>query len=91
MKINLNDEVKVKLTEVGVQRLAELHYELNEDVKRRNGKGLGHFVLRLDQDGYYKTQLWALCDKFSPFMKLGSESAFKDNEIIIKDEFKSRI
>ena len=82
-KVNLNQVVKVKLTEYGVSVLKEQHDELNAWIKLRGGKSLGEFELRLDEDGYYSTQIWMLMSKFGHAMRMGNENPF-NLEVIIK-------
>lgn len=83
-KVNLNQEVKVKLTEYGTLILKEQHDELNEWIKLRGGNALGEFELRLDEDGYYSTQIWMLMSKFGHAMRMGSKNPF-NLEVIIKN------
>ncbi|AJD92050.1 hypothetical protein JMA_27330 [Jeotgalibacillus malaysiensis] len=63
-KFNTNYPVKVKLTDYGIQVLRERHQALNQNIIDRGGKGLGEFELRLDDEGYYRTQMWMLIEKF---------------------------
>ncbi|HZJ98465.1 MAG TPA: hypothetical protein VFC79_00575, partial [Tissierellaceae bacterium] len=70
--VNLNDEVKVKLTKEGVQELARQHKELRELLLEKSPRDIGEFVLMLDDKGYYHTQLWSLIEKFSKYIRLGA-------------------
>jgi hypothetical protein len=81
-KVNANMEVKVKLTDFGISILKRQHDELNEHIKERGGKGLGEFELRLDEEGYYCTQLWMLMSKFGHEMSMGIKIPFDLNIII---------
>lgn len=80
--VNLNDKVKVKLTNYGVSILKEQHDDLNSFIKGTGGKGLGDFQLSLNEDGYYETQLWMLMSKFGHVMEMTNESPFELNVII---------
>ena len=82
-KVNLNQEVKVKLTEYGISILKEQHDELNKWIEIRGGKSLGEFELRLDEYGYYSTQIWMLMNKFGHAIRMGNKNPF-NLEIIIK-------
>lgn len=82
-KVNINQEVKVKLTEYGISILKEQHDELNKWIETRGGKGLGEFELRLDEDGYYSTQIWMLMNQFGHVIRMGNKNPF-NLEIIIK-------
>lgn len=46
-------------------------------------KDSGEFVLRLDSEGYYTTQLWTLINKFSGNIGLGEEPMFEGANIYI--------
>ncbi len=86
-KVNANMGVKVKLTDFGISILKEQHEKLNEFIKERGGDGLGDFELRLDEDGYYSTQLWTLMNKFGHVMTMGhNEVPFHLNIIIENGE-----
>ena len=84
LKVNANAGVKVKLTKLGVNILKHKHDELNAHIKDRGGEGFGEFTLRLDDDGYYSTQLWTLMQDFGPYMSIGSEPPFS-LDIIVTD------
>lgn len=85
IKININDEVKVKLTEFGIKVLKQKHDELNKMIKERGGKGT-EFVLRIDEDGYYKTQLHNLMHTFGEYTTLGIKELPFETEIEYKTE-----
>lgn len=76
--------VKVKLTDFGILILKRRHEELSKSIKIFNGKALGDFVLNLDENGYYRTQLWILMDKFGSVMSMAHEMPFY-TDIIIED------
>ena len=61
--INLNETVKVKLSENGLLLLKRQHDELNERIKESGGQGIP-FEIKLDKDGYYELQLWNLLERF---------------------------
>lgn len=86
IKVNANQFVKVKLNELGISILKEQHDDLNRRIHERGGKGLGEFELRLDSDGYYRTQLWILMWKFGDSMKAGIQQPF-DMDIIIENDW----
>ena len=85
-KVNANQTVKVKLTDLGVQILRQKHNELHEAIKKRNGKGLSPFKLYLNDDGYYETQLWSLMNDFGHVMTMGYEVPFHLDMIITNGE-----
>ena len=85
MKISLNDEVKVKLTSEGVKVLANRHYKLRKKIISNRGEDIGPYTLRLDEDGYYTTQLWILLNVFQAYFNWISADVFQKNEFIFKD------
>jgi hypothetical protein len=85
-KVNANMRVKVKLTDFGISILKSQHDELNEHIKERGGKGFGEFKLKLDEEGYYCTQLWMLMSIFGQKMSMGIKNPFDLNIIITNGE-----
>lgn len=81
VKISMNDKVKVKLTDYGIMLLKKRHDELNKKIKENGGKG-NSFELKLDEDGYYETQLWSLMEKFGDHCGLAKEYPFEMDIII---------
>ena len=63
LTINLNETVKVKLNDNAILLLKRQHDELNKRIKECGGQGTP-FEIKLDQDGYYKAQLWDLFERF---------------------------
>lgn len=82
-KFNVNQQVKVKLTEKGIKILKEKHDSLNEHIISRGGTPLGEFELRLDEDGYYRTQLWCLMHDFGKHMFIGTDNPFETDMIFV--------
>jgi len=80
---NLNNNVKVKLTNIGIERLVNIHNSLNEVVKKSNGIGIGEWKSPVDKDGYYTTQLWSLIHDFGDMIGVTLESPFNPIELII--------
>lgn len=81
MNFNINDYVKVKLTNYGIEILKQQHDEL----KNKFGGDIGEFDLKLDSEGYYETQLWSLMSDLGQYCIMGRELPFETN-IILKNE-----
>jgi len=81
MKINLNDEVKVRLTDDALEILKENHKALNRIILKNGGKP-DKFPYKPDENGYYTFQLWHLFEDFGKHISCGCESPFINNEII---------
>jgi hypothetical protein len=81
-KININDTVKVRLTEFG----KELHKKLWDDFWSANGV-LDKFPYtppKTDPDGYCEFQMWNLMQDFGAYCGLGNELPFET--VILIDE-----
>jgi len=78
---NTNNYVKVRLNELGISILKKEHEDLSRKIYSYNGIGLGKFNLNLDEDGYYKTQMWCLIENFGEFINVCSRPPF-DTDII---------
>lgn len=83
-QFNANKMVKVKLTEYGIQILKDRRTELNERIKERGGQGLDEYVLKTDEEGYYRTQLWILMSEFGEHIQAGSQNPFDLNMVFEK-------
>ncbi|WP_053983410.1 hypothetical protein [Niameybacter massiliensis] len=64
IEVNMNDEVKVKLTEFGREVLNFRHKEI----------GLKGVSIKEDEDGYYTTQLHDLMYTFGKYMYMGNNN-----------------
>lgn len=56
--INLNDQIKVKLTPLGVEIYYHQYDELNKNIKANGGTPLEPIMPEIDKDGYTKFTLW---------------------------------
>jgi len=54
--LNVNEKVKVKVTNAGIQFLKEKHDKINQSYKEQGSKGLP-FNLVLDENGYMEVRL----------------------------------
>jgi hypothetical protein len=75
MKFNLNEHVKVKLNQRGLDILKANHEELFRGKRAWTPPDT-------DKDGYYRTQLWCLMQDFGPHIHLGGNPPF-ETEIIL--------
>jgi hypothetical protein len=78
MKLNLNDNVKVRLNDRGREILAGDTAKVRELFPRYSRR------LEEDEQGWSTWQLWHLMEMFGPHMQLGVETPF-DPEIEIED------
>lgn len=90
-KVNLNEEVKVMLTREGEQVLARKHRTTREIILKNGGEDIGEFILRLDKNYFYVTQVWILLNDFKDYFGWDSPMVFKGNELYFdRDERKFR-
>lgn len=82
IKFNLNQTVKVKLTRVGYQRLADIHNELVGVIPNMGGKSWEDYERAADADGYTRTQLWCLMNDFGSMVGMCMPNPF-DLDIIL--------
>lgn len=83
ININLNNWVKVKLTELGKEIERKNYQDINELVKKYGGKH-SEYKLEIDGDGYTSYQLWELIEKFGSYVGLGKNLPFETNIILVE-------
>lgn len=80
MNLNINENIKVKLNDTGIQILKSRHAQLVQCTKYNQP-----FTLpSTDSNGYSIFQLWTFMQIFGPHMHLGSEMPF-DATIVVPD------
>lgn len=82
MKFNINDSVRVRLTDVGRGAILRNHNSLF-------GAKAGSFTPRKveeDEDGWSTWQLWCLMQEFGPHMRNGSPIPFETEIEIIETD-----
>jgi hypothetical protein len=73
IEINLNDPIKVKLTELGVNILKEI----KEYTKKKYNLSDDDFNYKVDDEGYYHTQLWCFMNEFGDHLGNGFENVIE--------------
>ena len=76
---NANEQVRVKLDERGEAILKRDHDALQLHLLPKYRR---EFVLKLDEEGYYRCALWSLMQDFGPHMMLGTLPPF-DLDIVL--------
>ena len=80
--LNLNDMIKVKLTDYG----KDVYYHKNDDLISK-GVPIERYHPRVDDEGYTDIQLWQFMKIFGPAIKFGMpEQIIENNTIYIKEE-----
>ena len=80
IKFNINQTVKVKLTETGIRELEEQRQELKSRLP--NPDSMRDYVHEPDEDGYTSFQMWQLIQELGPLCQLGCEPPF-ETEILL--------
>ena len=75
-EFNINDEIKVKLTEKGIKVLNA--YYINAYQRK--------YFYCPDENGYYRLQLWVFMNIFGPYMHIGNNDMFEDMNILINED-----
>lgn len=78
MKFNINDKVRVRLTDLGRKTLAVLRAKQNEDMVTAYGPGIPLQPITVPEvDGWSKWQLWDLMATFGPYLGNGLPLVFE--------------
>lgn len=77
MTINLNDFVKVKLTDHGKDIFYHSLDEVNDMIRRNGGKPLEPHMPKVDAEGYTSFQLWELMQLYGPHIGMGLPQPFE--------------
>lgn len=77
--INLNDIVKVKLTDVGKDIYYHRNDELNEEIRRCGGRPVEARMPKVDEDGYTSFQLHDLMTLYGPHIAIWKKLPFEIN------------
>ena len=80
--LNINSDVRIKLTSFGIEKLKKDHEEL-----RRNIPSIGNFTPpEVDEDGFCEMQLCKVMKTFGKFLYSGSPNLPFETNIQIDDE-----
>jgi hypothetical protein len=85
-KLNLNDIIKVKLTDCGKDIFYHQHDELNKFIMERGGKPLKPWFPEIDADGYSEFQLWHFMNIYGRHMNNGAPAVVEHMSIHINEE-----
>lgn len=88
IKINLNETVKVKLTDYGKDVYYHQFDDLNKRIIKNGGKPIEPHFPKEDENGYCEMQLWGLMELYGNYMAMEHQNVFKPFEIIYEYELK---
>lgn len=84
-KLNLNNIIRVKLTDLG----KDIHYhqfdDLNEWITNRGGKPLERIYPKVDDEGYSEFQLWKFMNLYGVHIANGFPNVVEPLNIYIND------
>lgn len=81
---NINDFIKVKLTDHGKDIYYHQYDEFN---KLYGGKIFKPRYPEVDSEGYTRIQLWQFMNIFGPHLYNGCRAIIENNRIYIRDEY----
>ena len=87
IKINLNETVKVKLTDYGKDVYYHRFDDLNKRIIKNGGKPIEPHFPKEDENGYCEMQLWGLMDLYGNYMSMGPQNVFKPFQIIYENDY----
>ena len=83
MKINLNEYIKVKLTDLG----KDIYYHRFDTLNDYYGREvLKPRFPKEDENGYTKFQLWEFISLYGQYIGMGTPNVIEPIEIILEDE-----
>lgn len=72
MKFNINDKVRVRLTDRGRRILREQHIELSMQIPAMRSPWKQYVPPKEDADGWSEWTLWDLMNRFGPYLHPGA-------------------
>lgn len=81
--ININEIVKVRLTDAGKKHLEKYFNKIKENLKNQHGVTLKREDFREIDGEIFRCQLWELMHIFGPQCHMGADTMFVDNKINI--------
>ena len=83
MRINLNERVKVALTDYG----KDIYYHQFDEFNRHLGREVCKPSFpRVDEDGYTEFQLWAFIELYGPYIGIAKKNVIEPLEIVYEGE-----
>lgn len=83
MKMNMNDQVRVKLTPYGMNCLRSHLIEYNNFREQFAAAPLPFTLPTTDAEGYMTWSLWELMNIFGKYHSVGHPVIFEDNSVLV--------
>ena len=88
IRINLNESVKVKLTDYG----KDVYYHQYDELNRRVGREICKPSFpKVDEEGYTSFQLWSFIELYGYYIGMCKKSVIKPLEIVYEGEEHERM
>ena len=85
MIFNINDCIKIKITDYGFEILEEQHQELIDRVPMYNVP-FEEVKPKVDSEGWTRMQMWEVFEIFGPYMGMGQKPAIEIDIMIPLEE-----
>lgn len=85
MTINLNDFVKVKLTDLGKDIYYHRFDKVNEHIKKRGGNPITPHMPEVDLEGKTKIQLWDFIELYGDYIGMGKPNVIEPLDLEVED------
>ena len=81
-KLNLNEQVKVKLTPLGAEIYYHQYDELNKKIKENGGTQLEPIMPEIDKDGFTKFTLWHFMELYGEHIGMCKPNVIEPLDIV---------
>ena len=89
-KLNLNEQVKVKLTPLGAEIYYHQYDELNKKIKENGGTQLEPIMPEIDKDGFTKFTLWHFMELYGEHIGMCKPNVIEPLDIVYCKHNKDR-
>lgn len=84
-KLNLNDVIRVKLTDFGKDIYYHQFDDLNSWIRSNGGKPIERMYPKVDDEGYSEFQLWKFMKLYGTYMEMAAPNVVEPLNIYIND------
>ena len=83
--VNLNQNMKVKLSDLGKEIYYHRFDEVNKTIKLHGGKPIEPKMPKVDAEGYTRFQMWQFMNLYGEYMTMSGERVLETLDVIIED------
>lgn len=83
--VNLNQNIKVKLSDLGKEIYYHQYDEVNEKIKRFGCKPIKPTMPKVDAEGYTQFHMWRFMNLYGEYMTIFGEQVLETLDVIIVD------